>query len=1531
MEKGFSKREREEDESSSSSVQLVGKIIEKGFDSANNKFPLTFTPSSQPRPSVLPFPVARHRSHGPHWTPISVNREMDVDDEGVDYDQDEDFAFNPIAKFANPIKRKQKKNLDFSKWKELVSQGNQLERDEGMENVENIHNGRKVEHIDNSMDIEVKEVNREPAISKDNTRVDESMHDLDSRHEVRIPQERDEMSLQSQIDAENRAHLQQMSTEEIVEAQSEILEKMKPGLIEILKKRGRNKLGSKPKTVTSDVENGSQLGTSYKENPINQHMESNIQLEDPKTQHISELKSSNITDDVAITGGMKTLDATSNKWSAWSRRVEAVKTLRFSLDGNVLEKDSLQIPYHGNSNGSQSNVEKVTERDFLRTEGDPSSVGYTIKEAVALSRSVVPGQRSLALQLLVSVLDKALSEIQQARLGWDGKNSDTIDKFDWEAIWAYTLGPDPELALSLRLALDDSHVSVVFTAVKVLHSILSCEVNESFFDASEKIATYEKAVCTAPIFRSRPTVEDGFLHGGFWKYNTKPANILLLGDETGASENEGSHTIQDDVVVAGQDFAAGLIRMGIIPRIHYLLVADPSAALEEHLIAILIGLARHSSTCASAITKFPELVKTIADRFIKIDTLEINHAKIKSTTLLKVLSQSDKKTCIHFIEKGIIRDMMWHFYRQPLSLNQWIKSGRENCKLMSALMIEQLRLWRICVQYGYCISYFTDYFPILCLWLTPPTFDKLIENNILDEFTSITREVYLVLEALARRLPNLHSLEQLTGKVSDFESNTEMWSWSHVIPMVDSALKWISLEGNPYLSKIIDCHHRTVAFVAQEPSVGSIVWVISAVLHMLCSILEKVAPGSPKNLPSGGYCVPWLPEFVPKIGLEVVKSRLLDFSGTDNMVPSEGGSLAKGLCQLRLNGDHESSLSSVCCLHGIVKLIVSLDNSIQSAKQESYTPSSGKHSFSREGNILEDGLFKWSQCEVRSVLVTFMTLFSSDFHVMQWIETFSRGGPAPGVGLGWGASGGGFWSQNVLLGQTESLLLMELSGTIQVVLKREDPTVEEVTFTLQRVKSVLEVCLIVGPRDTIVLEKAFDFLLQVPVLKYLNLCVHAFLQNRGIKTFGWEFKEDDYLHFSEILKIDMRNRWLCVKKKAKPVNAHDSDHKKPKKGGNALGTIYEDSDTGDVSYHDSHCTSKVIEWAQQRLPLPMHWFLSPILTINDGKGALDKVFEVAKSGIFFLLGLEATSSSPCTTIKSSPVDGVPLIWKVHSLSVVLLVGMGVLQDDQSRDMYRALQDLYGQILNETRRSRNMRAVSDQSDNLLPESATDDDVEFLRFKSDVHENYNTFIETFVEQFGAASYGDVIFGRQVSLYLHHAVEAPVRLAAWNALSNAHILELLPTLEECFAEAEGYLDIENNEGILEAYAKSWVSDGLDKAALRGSMTFTLALHHLSSFLFYDYSDDKLLLRNKLAKSLLRDYSRKQRHEGMILNLIRYTQPGTSQECVWSENPAMQKSEIERRLRLLSEACEGNSSLLSAIEKLKSSPKLFHSKILI
>ena len=75
--------------------------------------------------------------------------------------------------------------------------------------------------------------------------------------------------------------------------------------------------------------------------------------------------------------------------------------------------------------------------------------------------------------------------------------------------------------------------------------------------------------------------------------------------------------------------------------------------------------------------------------------------------------------------------------------------------------------------------------------------------------------------------------------------------------------------------------------------------------------------------------------------------------------------------------------------------------------------------------------------------------------------------------------------------------------------------------------------------------------------------------------------------------------------------------------------------------------------------------------------------------------------------------------------------------------------------------------------------------------------------------------------------------------------------------------FILLQDNDDILEAYVKSWTSGALDRAANRGSVAYTMALHHLSSFIFRPCDGDKLLLRNRLVKSLLQDLSLKQHHE--------------------------------------------------------------------
>lgn len=1557
--------------------RLIGGIVEKGFSQVPQTRPLA--PPSAPRPTVLPFPAARHRSHGPHWAPKvgNLNLHNDNDNEDDHTGEEEDFdGMETAADVANPVQRKEKKGLDFSRWQEIVKKdvksayhekekgsypngmevrqtekkmgSNGLSRpiadldDAKLQSVTTGNNVSKIKEVKdetkdtsllasakefrgfrydkNENGVQTKQYQQDGSAESEGSTVVEEVstwrNELSKEVDLKMQNmqksyaasgfsaqklvggEKD--SLQSEIDSENCARLADMSVDEIAEAQAEIMAKLNPELINALKKRGQAK-ARRQKSSLTDV-SGSASDGMQREAALSKSSENTVSHESmeivpgdaPKNK--DDKASPNVSSDKG------------SIWNAWSKRVERARDVRFSIDGDI-------IGFGLESDIGLYNSNNVSRRDYLRTEGDPGAAGYTIKEAIALARSVVPGQRTLALSVIAAILNRAICNIIQNQVDSVSNFAD-VESSDWVAIWAYALGPEPELALSLRISLDDNHNNVVLTCVKAILSALSCDMNNILFDISEKTATYSRDVFTAPVFRSKPDVNVGFLHGGFWKYNTKPSNILRFGEELVDDNSEGEHTIQDDVVVAGQDFAAGLVRMGILERICYLLETDPAAPLEECLVSILVAIARHSPTCAAAVLDCGRLVQTVAGRFASNEQMEINSCKIKSVTLFKVLARHNRKNCSTFINNGILRQVTWHLYRYPFSINQWVKFGRESCILSSALLVEQLRLWKVSIHYGYIISDFSDLFTSLCAWLSVPTFEMLIDNGVMNEYCAIVREAYLLLDVLADRLPNFYS--HMHERIEDTQ-DTENWSWRHFGPIIDLALEWIQVKNIPYVSRLFNSQRNDGEILSlQDSEVNSLLWVISSVLSMLASVLESVIPEDVMSLPNGQ--LPWLPDFVPKTGLEIIKNGYFRFAGLSDTVcntqPSENGSLVEYLCGLRLKERPELAISSQCCLQGLFQVVNSVDKLVQHANLDIHTAQSRHDSFSRDDKILANGILKSCKIEKQYLLSTLTEAIIGDWQFLQPIEVFGRGGPAPGVGVGWGASGGGYWSLNTLLGQQDARLLVYLLENSAIPSTVDPLEAEVMDCTMQKLNCALTACLIVGPGNSSVLDKLLKVVFQVPVLKYLDFGIHQFLRLRkGYSPFKWNYDDDEYLLFANVLASHFRTRWLGAKKKRKATSDISRlSHKSMKKDVRSLETIHEDMDAANEASEES--SSLILEWAHHRLPLPAHWFLSAISTILFDRKACppgasyketrtevpSDVLEVAKSGLFFLLGIEAipTFISPDFC---SPVKCVPVVWKLHAMSATLLSGMGVLEDEKSRDVYETLQNVYGEALDEK--------TSLSSDEL--------GVESLKFKSDIHESYSTFIETLVEQFAAESYGDMIFGRQVAIYLHTSVEASVRLAAWNTLSNARVLELLPPLHKCLAKADGYLEpIEDNEGMLEAYTKSWVSGALDKAANRSSVAFSLVLHHLSSFIFENVAADAISLRNKLAKSLLRDYARKQQHEGLMVKLLCYKKPDTDSRSALSETAAssVPLSEIGKRLQLLKEICDGCATQVEKLE---------------
>jgi hypothetical protein len=76
---------------------------------------------------------------------------------------------------------------------------------------------------------------------------------------------------------------------------------------------------------------------------------------------------------------------------------------------------------------------------------------------------------------------------------------------------------------------------------------------------------------TAPIFQKPSFQESGLIGDCYWKYNVKPSDMLNSTSGSNFHEKEDDSSVKKDSSVANQDVAAGLIRMGILPRIRYIM------------------------------------------------------------------------------------------------------------------------------------------------------------------------------------------------------------------------------------------------------------------------------------------------------------------------------------------------------------------------------------------------------------------------------------------------------------------------------------------------------------------------------------------------------------------------------------------------------------------------------------------------------------------------------------------------------------------------------------------------------------------------------------------------------------------------------------------------------------------------------------------------------------------------------------------------------------------------------------------------
>lgn len=155
--------------------------------------------------------------------------------------------------------------------------------------------------------------------------------------------EKGEPSIQDQIDTENHARLQKMSADEIAEAQTEIMEKMNPALINALKRRGLEKLKRK-KNSGSDMAVDKDSRIMQEESSV---IDSSSLSADASPRRLMGGDSENKIKDIDNHDASSFSSKSSSLWDIWSKRVEDVRNLRFSLDGHIIKSDFAEVAFTG--------------------------------------------------------------------------------------------------------------------------------------------------------------------------------------------------------------------------------------------------------------------------------------------------------------------------------------------------------------------------------------------------------------------------------------------------------------------------------------------------------------------------------------------------------------------------------------------------------------------------------------------------------------------------------------------------------------------------------------------------------------------------------------------------------------------------------------------------------------------------------------------------------------------------------------------------------------------------------------------------------------------------------------------------------------------------------------------------------------------------------------------------------------------------------------------------------------------------------
>ncbi|XP_078263232.1 RNA polymerase II-associated protein 1 isoform X3 [Rhinoraja longicauda] len=478
------------------------------------------------------------------------------------------------------------------------------------------------------------------------------------------------------IHEENLASLQAMSKEEIEEECNNLVARLDPSLIAFLKSRRSGKScteASSNKTKAQEAENNDE--DKQRDSRLEAEQQSNSPNDDPMDQESTE-------PDIPLKPekGWVHMDVLEYEKLEWMkdlpkprrRKTNKQMQARFNFQGDLIPPGD-DVPTHLG----------------LHHHGEqPEEAGYSLQDLFHLSRSQIIQQRTLALQTLAHVIQKA-------------KAGDFSSSLKHSVVRMLL---DAGFLFLLRYSLDDHVENVIAACVQSLKALLVSTSDEECLDRT--FSWY----LGSSVFPLRPN-------------EIEEEEDDDDDDEEEPKIKQSEKAKEDkkaDPDVARIDAIKGLLKMKVLHRLRYILeVVRPAPSVVLDILEILIRIARHSSEACNQILVCPRLVETIVSEFLpstwKIQTLSRGDPMTSSygvplaaaMKLIRVLACTGRNMSAILLNKFNMKERIGRLIAQdpgdlPLELQE-----------AHALSIEAMRLWAVAANYGQACDMYKDFYPVL--------------------------------------------------------------------------------------------------------------------------------------------------------------------------------------------------------------------------------------------------------------------------------------------------------------------------------------------------------------------------------------------------------------------------------------------------------------------------------------------------------------------------------------------------------------------------------------------------------------------------------------------------------------------------------------------------------------------------------------------------------------------------------------------------------------------------------------------------